>query len=191
MRLGTSSKLKLACLSFSGIVAGHLAAYAFVAPDPHERTGLLASTGHGSWTLPIYLAMALVVPAFCTAISDRLRGQERSYSRVALGLGALQVGGFVTLEALERLGAGGLSAELLNEPAVVVGVIVNIIIALIAPVFLTAVAAAFVKLVTARPRSVQKAGLSIRPRPQSPFATGILSWAPAAPRGPPAVLSIS
>jgi hypothetical protein len=97
----------------------------------------------------------------------------------------------MTLEALERLGSGGLSADLLTEPAVVVGVIVNLIIALIAPVFLTAVAAAFVRLVAARPRSVQNAGLSLRPGPQSSLATGVLSWAPAAPRAPPAVLSIS
>lgn len=190
MRMGPFSKLKLACLSFAGIVAGHLAAYAFVAPDPHDRAGLLESTGHGSWALPVFLAMALLIPAILISVSDRLSGRSTGHARSALVLGVLQVGGFVALEALERLGSGGLSIELLSEPAVLAGVLVNLLIAAAAPLLLAAVAVAVCRLVGRNRSSLRQEGAHLQADPDKWPLPVNFAWTPAVPRGPPSALSI-
>ena len=121
-------------LAFSGVIAAHFLAYFVAAPDGHHRTELLASTGHGSWTYFVALALgALVACLGGVAWSAATTGEKHLiWSRCAFRLVLLQTLGFTGLELGERLLHGVSGAELIAEPVFVLGLLAQVVVALAA-----------------------------------------------------------
>ncbi len=178
------SGLRLAGLSFAGVVGGHLATYLLIAPDPHDREAMLAATGHGSWTLPIFFALATFLAVACG--SAGARGRADTYFPLVARLGALQVGGFALLEISERAVANELTTSILSDPALLLGLAVQLLVAAVAPLLAWVVARSVERVRSlfgsraARERSTH--GHSAL------FTTDVLtsSWVlPRSPRAPP------
>lgn len=126
-----ASRLRVALLSLLGIIGGHYATFWLMAPDGHARSGLLATTGHGSWTLPAYMATALAVALTFSALGGRLH--QRSRLLAAPILIGIQCLGFAALEVAERSVAHGLALGILNDTALWLGIAIQLVIAIVAP----------------------------------------------------------
>lgn len=130
--------LWLCALAFSGVVAGHMGSYIASEPEPHHRELLLEETGHGSWwVIGAALALAFLIGSIGAFVAHRLhRGgspgaRPQLVAHLSARLAPLQVAGFVILEATERTYAGSLS-QLLHERVFWVGIIVQILVAVLA-----------------------------------------------------------
>ncbi|MDQ3767282.1 MAG: hypothetical protein M3346_08060 [Actinomycetota bacterium] len=127
----------LGALAFSGAVGGHILAYALVEPGEQERAELLQGTGHRLWSVVVALALAALVGGLAGCLRDgaeRLRGatSNRSlYASTTGRLAGLQVCSFVLLETAERTLAHGHLHLVMGEPAVALGIVVQVITALI------------------------------------------------------------
>lgn len=128
MRVGVRERIYLALLAFSGTLAAHSIAYWLVAPDPHHHASLLLSTGHGYWGVVTPLAMGLAVAGIAGALMSRT-GTEARFSIVAGRSVVLQLVAFLAMETIERATVGG-SLIVIKEPVVVVGLGVQMLIAL-------------------------------------------------------------
>jgi hypothetical protein len=110
----------------------HGIAYALADPDPHARLRHLAATGHEHWSTVVVVAISLLVGGLALYLSglvkDRGPATPPSFFGIGLRLVALQMTGFLALEVSERLWAGGIS-NLFSDPAVVLGLIVQVLIA--------------------------------------------------------------
>jgi hypothetical protein len=146
-------------LAWSGVILGHLVAYVVAYPAEVDRSTRLAETGHGSFPLLLVSAVA-AIPAVLSLLAVRVIRGERSPTvlTTALWLGAIQVPVFVAMEFFER----GMSFELLLlEPALIVGLVIQVLVAVTSAILLTTVfraLRAFIsrrsdvpKLATARP----------------------------------------
>jgi hypothetical protein len=128
-------------LAAFGIVAAHCLAYILVAPEPAERTLLLHRTGHHFWGLVFALALGagmaglsgMLVRFFHLSTTEVPKVNLFGYA--APRLMALQVGGFVLLEATERT-FWGIGAHAIVEPVVVVGLALQVAVALVAALIL-------------------------------------------------------
>lgn len=146
------TSLWLVLLALGGLLAGHVASYFVVAPDAHERAELLAVTGHAQHgvfgTLALAATFAAVIGIFMQRIRAR-RGPSTSRLRVAALLWGIQTAGFVVLETSERgHGIAGV-AELLHEPAFLIGLVAQLVVALVATaivLLVRATAAALLRL---------------------------------------------
>ncbi|HYO61328.1 MAG TPA: hypothetical protein VEU29_05465 [Actinomycetota bacterium] len=130
--------LWLVLLALGGLLSGHVVSYFVVAPDAHERADLLASTGHsghgGFATIALAAVFAAVIGIFMERMRARWdrRGSDVARARVAALLWGVQTSGFVVLEAWERgHGVAGV-AELLHEPAFLIGLVAQLVVALVA-----------------------------------------------------------
>lgn len=115
------SRLLLVGLSLGGLFGAHYLAFMFAAPHVHDRSELLAATGHGSW-IPVAIA---IVTSIALAF---LRGSGYGWSQLAL----LQIAGFVVLEAVERIGSHGGLDRLLGEPVFYLGLALQLGVSLLA-----------------------------------------------------------
>jgi hypothetical protein len=126
-------------LTAGGCVAAHALAYRLVAGPAHERANLLALTGHGYLGyVPLVLGVlvAVLVVALGIAVAEAARGSScpRPSPRAFF---MLPLVGFVVQEHAERfVHDGGLSAATLLEPALAVGILLQLPFAL--AVFLVA-----------------------------------------------------
>ncbi|MDQ3915356.1 MAG: hypothetical protein M3323_08525 [Actinomycetota bacterium] len=129
------SRVGLVLVALAGLLAGHAASYFVVAPDTHDRAALLAMTGHSQHgplgTLAVAAAFAGVIGIVMGCVRARcsVAGPGVSRVRVAALLWAVQTAGFVVLEAWER---GHGAAGLLQEPAFLIGLVVQLVVALVA-----------------------------------------------------------
>ena len=180
----------LGALAFSGAVGGHILAYAFIAPDPHARAELLQGTGHGPWPVVVAIALAALVAGCAGCLRDgaaRLRGSptgQSLYASTALRLGALQMASFLILETAERTLVHGHIHAVLGEPAVAVGMVVQVATALIGAALLVLFARVVDHFRARRPSiaSRTESWLPLR----HPRANGRrLVFGCAEPRGPP------
>lgn len=95
-----------------GLLVAHELDYRFVVPDPTHRHDLLLRSGHGYLGHALAVGVLAGVIAIVTAVAlgfSRGRGSDASTSgvrTVALRLALVQSGGFVLLEAVERLLVG-------------------------------------------------------------------------------------
>lgn len=93
-----------------GLLIAHELDYRFVVPDPAHRHDLLLRTGHGYLSHALVFLVAAGVIAAATALALGMAGARTrapvARRRVALRLWAVQAGGFVLLEAIERLVVG-------------------------------------------------------------------------------------
>lgn len=126
--VGGRERIYLALLGFAGTLAAHSIAYWLVAPDPHHHASLLLSTGHGYWGVVTPLAMGLAVAGIAGALISR-SGAAARFSFVAARAVALQLVAFLAMETIERATVGG-SLAVIQEPVVLVGLAVQMMIAL-------------------------------------------------------------
>jgi hypothetical protein len=143
--LPLSRRVWLGCLALSGVLAAHLISYFIAAPHPHERRALLEVTGHGSQNVMFAVAIAAFVAAVAAFVPRWLASSPRrpaSHLRcpVAMGLVAMQTVGFLGLEAVERIHAHGTASGLLSEPAVLIGLVAQVAVAIIGSLLLVVVA---------------------------------------------------
>ena len=132
------ARIVLGGLASMGVVVSHAMAYIMAAPDEAERARLLSSTGHGLWPVTIAIAMAAWSAGLAGFIGSRISSTRTaepcpraSYGRVARALVVLQMGGFVLLEAAERSLGGEPLHSLFAEPAVLIGIVVQFVVALL------------------------------------------------------------
>lgn len=128
--------LAQAGLAWGGVVVGHLLAYALAFPGAADRHQYLARTGHGSFgtvtllaVVAIPLAVVLhVLPAFHTEY-------KRGVLPTALVLSVVQIPAFGWIELAER----HLSiARTAGDPAVLIGLAAQVLVALASAVLLRA-----------------------------------------------------
>lgn len=156
--------LWLGLLALGGLLSGHLLSYFAVAPEAHVRAELLASTGHSQHGVFATVALAAIFAALVGIFMDRVRshcgrrGRGVSRARVAATLWAAQTAGFLVLEAWER--GHGLEGvpELFHEPAFLVGLVAQVLVALAAAAIVSivdATAGALLRLLGAFDRSTE------------------------------------
>lgn len=138
MNLGRPFKaqLFLGGLAAVGVVISHWFAYALAAPQVHLREALLESNGDLYFSAVIAVSFGLVVAGLARFASERRNrmspldtGQLIRIS--APRLVAFQVVGFLVLEGTERYLAQGSIENLLTEPVVLIGVILQAAVALL------------------------------------------------------------
>jgi hypothetical protein len=137
--------------AWAGLVLGHLLAYALAYPDPAGRRAHLAGTGHG-WLDLVTLSLLAVVPAVLALTAIRaLRGGHGGATW--LRLSALQVPAFLLIEVFER---GSSIDRAFTDPAVLLGLVVQVVVAAVTALLLgglaRAVAAVASRLRVRRPR---------------------------------------
>jgi len=178
-------------LAAFGIVAAHCVAYIMMAPEGEERALLMDATGHQFWGVVFALGLGVGVAGVSWLMVNFLHPSTAEHSKVNLfafaapRLMALQVGGFVLLEATERMFMGG-GAHALLEPVVIVGLVVQIAVALVAAVILSLLTRTLHALLSTSNRPSVGAERTL-PRPTSRWVqpslapgTGAGTW-----RGPP------
>jgi hypothetical protein len=132
----------VAALAWLGVVAGHLLAYVLAYPHSVHRMEHLAATGHNSLPLPVVCALACA-PAVL-AVAGLVGAARRPARSVAQWLVGIQVSAFVLLEVVEREFTVG---SLVLEPAFLLGLALQVAIALLASVLLRLVTKAVSALV--------------------------------------------
>jgi hypothetical protein len=126
--LGARERIYVALLAFAGTLAAHSIAYWMVASDPHHHASLLLSTGHGYWGVVTPLALGLSVAGIAGSLISS-SGTVARFGDVALRAVALQLLAFLIMETIERATVGG-SLVVIKEPVVLVGLVVQMVIAL-------------------------------------------------------------
>jgi hypothetical protein len=117
--------------AWAGLVLGHLLAYTLAYPGEAARRSHLAGTGHG-WLDVVTLSLLAVVPAVLalTAIRSLSAG---SRGTTWIRLAALQVPAFLLIEVAER---GASFDRALTDPAVLLGLAVQVVVAAVAALLL-------------------------------------------------------
>jgi hypothetical protein len=136
----------LGLIAAVAMLGSHWVAYLLAAPDPHARAHLLQITGHGYWPLAISLAIVGGVVGLGSFVSSRLGPEHRTnrhriFARALPRFLALQVGGFIVLEVVERAISGhsvGL-ATLATSP-IVIGLVIQGLAAFLSALLLVVVA---------------------------------------------------
>lgn len=118
----------------AGTVAGHALTYRLAIPDAARRTAVLARSGHAYWPTAVTIAGAVAVvsvASFAIAAAMRHRSGHPSdrAATLALRLAAAQVAGFMTMEVLERLAVGASPLGVLSHRLVLVGIVVQVVLA--------------------------------------------------------------
>jgi hypothetical protein len=132
MLLSRARRLLLAGFAAIGLVVTHELAFMLAIPDPHDRLQLLASSGHGYWNLAVIACFGLFVWGCISYMSSHRRAGPRTrmaFVGVWARLAIAQVAGFAALETVERLGAQHRLANVLVEPAVVLGAVLALVLA--------------------------------------------------------------
>ncbi len=175
-----------------GVIVAHVAAFFVAEPHSHARDELLAATGHRYWAVTIAAALALLVASMATLVWNRVRAANPAsagemFVEAAPRLALVQVLGFVLLEGVERITVGHGLLDLFAEPVVVIGIVAQIVVALLG----AAVVALLTRLVDAVVASI-RSGVARAPRvlslpPEIPFIPSNLHLALGGLtlRGPP------
>ena len=127
-------RLWLGGLASGGVVLAHWIAFFLAAPAPAPRHELLRQTGHGAWAYVVALAVGLLVACLAGGLCGRLRGEPsrvRSLAYSWVRLLAYQAVLFIVLEGLERIASSGTPLSLAIEPVVIVGLLVQVVVAAI------------------------------------------------------------
>jgi hypothetical protein len=134
-------------LAAAGVVVSHSLSYLFVAPDPHARLLLLQRTGHRYFTWIAALAVGALVAGLAGGTLQRLRtGRTETWSRpsvfvaAAATLAVLQIVGFIVLEGTERAVVGAGLTPVFAEPAVAIGIVMQVVVAVVGALLLVALA---------------------------------------------------
>lgn len=135
-RQGTRPGWWLFGLSATGVIASHALAYRLAVPEAHARSQTLASSGHGYWGYLVVLALAALAFGLGTFAARRTKSHDLTWSGVTklysftfARLIVFQALAFMVVEGAERSISGGSIIELLTEPAIAVGLIVQVFVA--------------------------------------------------------------
>lgn len=129
--------LPLAGVAGIGVVLGHWLAYVVALPNGHLRAEVLADAGHAYWPMAVKAGVALAI-AGLGALTLRLAaggpaGEDRR-SRLFLSLlwrlGLSQLLAFTVLEVSERVAVGAPLSDLWQHHLFVLGLVVQIAVAL-------------------------------------------------------------
>ena len=118
-------------LAAGGVLVAHALTYALVAPDPGARDGLLAATGHGYLPAANFVALLSVLVTLGALFLGRLTRpwSTPGWKQLGTRLAAFQVGAFLAMELLERLGSGAPLAGLLRSNVLTIGVTAQLMVA--------------------------------------------------------------
>ena len=150
-------------MAASGVVLAHQLAYFLARPDPHSRAAALERTGHGDWSLVVALALGLLVAAAAAQVRRSVGSGEPRLPTTALRLASLQLLAFLALEAAERSLAGGDVLALAADPAVLLGIVAQIVVAVAGAKLIAAVGRAAAAWGRRRSRVPRRAGSAPRP----------------------------
>ena len=137
---GAVRRLPLAGAAVVGAAVGHSIAYLIVAPQGRTRAALLAGTGHGYWSMAvaaeIVLGVLVAVSTIVRRFGEGWRRQPRAageepWAWLAVRLGLLQTSIFVVQEVLERTVSGHPVSLVHSDRLLVVGVLVQLVVALV------------------------------------------------------------
>jgi hypothetical protein len=179
--------------AFGGVVLGHWLSYLLAMPGAGIRDQVLVATGHSYWSTSVKLAVALSIVTLAALAMDQLRlarvHQLPSHpgpGSLAIRLAGLQILGFLALEVTERVAAGAPVSSMLAHHVLVLGLLVQIVVAasaaLLLSLFTRAAGALARALVGARfPRPVRR----VFPRPSVMVLRPVLVTGSAGPRSPP------
>jgi hypothetical protein len=142
-----------------GLVLGHVASYALAYPSGQARHAHLLLTGHG-WMGPALVSLAAAVPAVLAVAAARsARHGPLAVRPLATRLLGVQILAFLLVEVAERHADLG---RALSDPAVLVGVVVQALVA----VAVAALLSGFTRGVVAVVRRRRRARLLTRPDSQ-------------------------
>jgi hypothetical protein len=179
--MGRDRRWPVGGLAFGGIVVTHVLAYRAVEHGHGARQALLDETGHRLWPWVATLGVAGAVAALGAHTARAARSPHHTRGVPFFFLVTVQTGGWLLLETFERLAFGGGHASLLDTP-MVVGLLVQVAVALVATLLLALVAGVVRFLATARRRRRE----AVRRWRPPPFPGGCWpSFSSAAPRAPP------
>lgn len=133
----TRSRLWLGGVAMAGVVLAHVLAYFMAAPHRNGREMLLRASGHRHWAVVAALALGALVAGLIWFTTQATRpdrvwslGARAFFVSTARRLVLLQVGGFVLLEASERVLFGAGFGQLLAEPVILIGIVLQVVSAL-------------------------------------------------------------
>jgi len=179
----------------AGILAAHELDYRLVVPDPQHRHDLLFRTGHGYVGRAVFVALvAGAIAAVASFAIGFARGRAADAARApslratAAHLAVVQAGGFLILEAVERMLVGAVP-DRRTWTVAVVGVLVQVVVA--------CVGATLVRLLERAGEAIAVALFVRRPRARlEPIPIGPVDLmrarsapSPRSSRGPPLLLS--
>jgi hypothetical protein len=148
-----------------GLVLGHVASYAVAYPSGQARHAHLLLTGHG-WMGPALVSLAAAVPAVLAIAAARsARNGPLAVRPLAARLIGVQVLAFLLVEVAERHADLG---RALSDPAVLIGVVVQALVAVALATLLNGFTRSVVAMVRRRRRT------RIRTRPASQRAAQLL-----------------
>jgi hypothetical protein len=159
-------------LAMAGLVLGHVLAYLIAVPDPEHRAFVLQRTGHeylpAMAEAALVLALAGIAAVVIRAFAPGPRGGSERFFRLAGRLGLVQVLAFGGLEVVERMVAGAPLRHLASDHILVIGMAVQVAVAL--------AGAAFLRWLV---RTSSKLAATALPRPPLPRAGAVPSFASA------------
>lgn len=129
-----------------GVVAGHLVGYRLAHPDGIERRAVLGPT-HDYLSVSTWATVGLAVAALGWAAVEGARGHQAGFTAGTF-LRAQSLA-FVALEVLERVGSADPIGDTLREPAVMIGLALQVLLAVGAAALLRVSATLGARLVAA------------------------------------------
>jgi hypothetical protein len=134
-------------LAAAAMLVAHWLAYLVAAPNSHERAELLAASGHRYWIYVAAAGLGAGALAMARFVRSRLHddaGRSRSslIGAVALRLAAIQTIMFIALEGIERLATGHAFIQVFSEPVVLIGIVLQLVVAVLGAFLLAVVAIA-------------------------------------------------
>jgi hypothetical protein len=171
----------LAATTAAGVVVAHAAAYLLAYRNGGERAHELQATGHGYWSLAVVLAA--VAGAAVTTAAVR-RGATRTPTPIPLlPLIGAQLALFAGAEVVERAAVGVSPAVLAHSPEFVVGLCLQLVVAVAARLLLRGAEVLGARLGGRRPALAPRTVGALLP----PVAVlrAPVRWAAAASRAPP------
>ncbi len=118
----------------AGLLLGHALSYLLAVPDPYHRDLVLRSTGHAYLPTLGEVALLLLLAGMAAVVvrswSGRRPAQGERYASLAGLLVGVQVTAFVGQELMERLVSRSPLGELMHDHILLIGVAVQILLAL-------------------------------------------------------------
>ena len=181
-----------------GAVAGHAVTYMVAIPDPLTRQLFLAATGHGYLPAVVPAALILGIFAALSTVIRHLGGDRESsadrwtWGRTIGTLGLLQCGIFLTQETIERIAVGAPPETLFRDHVLPIGLLVQIVVAVVVTLVLFALARTVEAVVAALSRRgpAPRQGRSLAPVPMGGLRSRLVAVAGSI-RAPPAITSSS
>jgi hypothetical protein len=168
-----------------GLVLGHVASYALAYPSGQTRHAHLLLTGHG-WMGPALVSLAAAIPAVLAVAAARsARIGPLILRPLATRLTGAQIAAFLLVEVAERHADLG---RALSDPAVLVGVVVQALVAVALALLLSGFTRGVVAVVRRRHRARILTRLPSQPAVQLLVPHPLALLAVPRRRAPPLVL---